>query len=121
MADFAQWMAAQRQGEESWLKVMTHADLLAQTNQSEAHDNPFFVDVGGGMGHQCRGLRAWLPAERKERIILQDLPPVISRAGEIEGIEAMPHNFWNEQPVKGKRLLVVDVMRSRELTFHPRR
>jgi demethylsterigmatocystin 6-O-methyltransferase len=112
MSDFAQWMAAQREGEESWLKVMTHADLLVKTPQSEAHEDAFFVDVGGGMGHQSRGLRAWLPAGSKERIVLQDLAPVVSRAGEIEGVEIMPHNFWNEQPVKGKRLLLLEVVTS---------
>lgn len=106
MADFAQWMAAQRQGEESWLKVMNHEDLLVQSSQAQAHDRAFFVDVGGGIGHQCRGLRSWLPAGSTERIVLQDLPPVVSRAGKIEGVEIMPHNFWNEQPVKGKSSLV---------------
>lgn len=107
MSDFAQWMAAQRQGEESWLKVMQHADLLVEQSQKETQDGVFFVDVGGGMGHQSRALRAWLPAECKERVVLQDLPPVVSRAGNIEGVEVMPHNFFNEQPVKGQHLLFV--------------
>jgi demethylsterigmatocystin 6-O-methyltransferase len=116
MADFAQWMSAQRQGEESWLKVMAHEDLLGNSSQSQDHEKAFFVDVGGGMGHQCRGLKAWLPAESKERIILQDLPPVVSRAGEIDGVEVMPHNFWNEQPVKGNHALLRANPVLRELT-----
>lgn len=101
MADFAMWMAAQRQDEESWLKVMKHEDFLAQRNQYEEQGQVLLVDIGGGMGHQSRELRTWLPAECTERIVLQDLPPVLTKAGEIEGVDMMPYDFFTPQPIKG--------------------
>jgi len=104
MADFAKWMQAQRQGEDTWLSVMQHEDLL-DTNLEETgkgKNRALLVDVGGGIGHQSKQLRAWLPEEKKVRIVLQDLPRVLSMAGEIPGVEVMNHDFWNEQPVKGK-------------------
>ncbi|KAF2706181.1 S-adenosyl-L-methionine-dependent methyltransferase [Pleomassaria siparia CBS 279.74] len=71
--------------------------------EKKGEDEVLLVDVGVGMGHQCRALKAWIPTERKPRIIVQDLPLVVLRAGEIEGVELMEHDFWKEQPVKGAK------------------
>lgn len=42
-----------------------------------------------------------------ERLVLQDLPSVIEDAKvgdfpELQGVQKMPHNFFEEQPVKGE-------------------
>lgn len=81
---------------------MKHDELLVQKTQEHDRGQVLLVDIGGGMGHQSRGLRAWLPTECNERLVLQDLPPVLAKAGEIEGIEMMPYDFFTPQPVKGQ-------------------
>jgi len=59
------------------------------------------VDVGGGMGHDLVELRNKQPGI-PGRFILQDLPQVIEQISQpLEGIEAMVHDFYTEQPVKG--------------------
>lgn len=64
------------------------------------------VDVGGGFGHQCTALLNAFP-QLKDKLVLQDLPqtlaqlpPGITIPG---GIEAVGHDFFQEQPVKGAR------------------
>ena len=97
MRDFAMWMSAQRTGKRSWLDAFP-LELLRDKEGSLS--TPLFVDVGGGIGHQCIALKARLPGLTR-RIILQDLPTVLSRAQSAPGIEHMPHDFWDEQPVRG--------------------
>lgn len=59
------------------------------------------VDVGGGMGHDLVELKKKQP-EIPGRFILQDLPQVIEQISQpLEGIEAMTHDFYTEQPIKG--------------------
>lgn len=112
MADFAAWMSAQRAGESSWLEVFTPAEILqaAATTDPEnpGHKPALFVDIGGGIGHQSRALRAWLSEEPASsagtEIIFQDLPSVIALAKveETEDIQAMPHDMFQTQPVRGR-------------------
>ena len=67
-------------------------------------DSVTMVDVGGGRGHVIRQIKGSVP-NLKGKFILQDRPPVIEDNGkEIEAhrIEAMPHDFFNPQPVKGR-------------------
>lgn len=60
------------------------------------------VDVGGGMGHDLVELKKKHP-ELFGRYILQDLPQVIEQIPQpLEGIEATVHDFYTEQPVKGR-------------------
>lgn len=63
---------------------------------------PFFVDVGGGYGHQCINLRDKYPELSLIRgsIILQDLSGTVNSL-KIEGVRVMPHDFFLEQPVIG--------------------
>lgn len=65
-----------------------------------------FVDVGGGFGQQSAGLLGAFP-HLGGKIVLQDLPQTLAHLppGVVvpEGIEAQPHNFFTEQPVKGAR------------------
>nr|UZP47903.1 putative O-methyltransferase [Cladonia uncialis subsp. uncialis] len=95
MHDFALWMSTQRKGQKSWLDVFP---LDAGEDDKAGQNTPLFVDVGGGMGHQCLALKSRHPS-LKRRIILQDLPTVLAKAGPVEGIEHMPHDLWEEQPV----------------------
>jgi hypothetical protein len=63
------------------------------------------VDVGGGLGHATKQIRA-LCGEVKGRMILQDRLEVISRIPEDElpGIERMGHDFFTPNPIKGMSL-----------------
>ena len=59
-----------------------------------------FVDVGGGRGESLRIFRRNHP-EIRGRIVIQDLPKVVEGQEVIEGVEAIAHDFFTEQPIKG--------------------
>ncbi|GLA14676.1 hypothetical protein AnigIFM62618_001114 [Aspergillus niger] len=66
-------------------------------------DTVTLVDIGGGRGHVIRQIKETEP-ELKGRFILQDQASVIKDNGdEIQrhGIEAMGHDFFKPQPIKG--------------------
>lgn len=79
-----------------WLDVFPFEDY----SQNIVPKTPLFVDVGGGVGHQCISLRAKFP-HLPGRIILQDQAMVVQQAPATEGVETMAHDFWTEQPIKG--------------------
>lgn len=106
MRDFASWMAGQRAGQASWFEAFHLQHFESGRTDPEI---PVFIDVGGGVGHQCLALRARFPA-LKMRIILQDLPSVLHQATPTEGVEHMPHSFWEEQPVEGMHLMAQDLL-----------
>jgi demethylsterigmatocystin 6-O-methyltransferase len=59
--------------------------------------------MGGASGQQCVEFKKRFP-HIKGRVILQDMPVVIADAkaqGLGEGIEAMVHDFYTPQVVKG--------------------
>ena len=60
------------------------------------------VDVGGSTGRDISAFHELYP-QLPGRLVLQDLPAVIKEASNLpEGIEAMAHDFFTPQPVKGK-------------------
>lgn len=66
----------------------------------EDPDGVLVVDIAGSYGHDLEWFRNNNP-ELKGRLILQDLPYIIEKV-KLEGIEAMAHDFYEEQPIKGK-------------------
>lgn len=63
------------------------------------------IDVGGGRGHILRQIKGFAP-NLKGRFILQDQTAVITENGkalEADGFEAMAHDFFTPQPIKGRR------------------
>ena len=103
--NFALWIGASREGQKNFLDVFPFETKVARNTRP---DRPIFVDIGGGIGHQCLAFKSRFP-DSPGRVILQDLPAVIAQAIPIQGVEAMAHDFMVEQPVKGilstKRLL----------------
>ena len=93
-----QWMAGQRADQPTWLDVFPFEQELFSRVSNPA--TPMFVDVGGGIGHQCAALISRFP-QLKGRVILQDMPPVLQSALPTEGVKLEPHDFWTLQPVKG--------------------
>lgn len=82
-----------------WLEFYPAQDCLltgAKSKQEEA----LFVDVGGNTGYQAAAFRSRFP-NAVGRIILQDLPGIVET--HAPGIEAMAHDFFKPQPVRGAR------------------
>lgn len=94
---FGVWMAAQHKSSMSWMDVVDFPALIGGMG-SEA---PLFVDVGGGIGHQCQALRARYP-ELTGKVVLQDSGVVLEKAAEMEWVERMDFDFWGPQVVEGK-------------------
>ena len=64
----------------------------------------FLVDVGGGKGHDLQELAEKHP-DLPGRLVLQDLkgPVEEARSSKLhKNIELMEHDFFTEQPLKGK-------------------
>ena len=98
-------MSGYRQGKSSWCDEGFYpvTERIGQGINSEA---PLLVDVGGGLGHDLRELRAKHP-ELSGRLVLQDQADVIKQVGNSEkGIELAVHDFFTPQPVKGMPQIV---------------
>jgi hypothetical protein len=110
---FNEAMVAQDQGQ-SMIDMYPFADEL----NSQAEDGrATVVDVGGGRGHILRQIRQLAP-NIKGRFILQDQAKVIEGNGlEADGFEAMAHDFFTPQPVKGMQRAVCTLQMKFLLTF----
>ena len=95
-AHFNQFMTVQRLGIPTWLDVYPYAEAAKKATPGK----PFFVDVGGGLGHQSIALKDKL-LNTPGRFIVQDLPNVLKQATPHSGIEFMPHDFFEPQQVHG--------------------
>ncbi|RYP70036.1 hypothetical protein DL771_005727 [Monosporascus sp. 5C6A] len=102
----ADFMAVQRDGLPSFLDAFAFDQELTEVTSDAT---PLFVDVGGGMGHQCIAFRQRYPT-LPGRVILQDQGHVIERVEskplpgfKESGIEAQIHDFFTPQPIKGAR------------------
>ncbi|KAL4886398.1 O-methyltransferase-domain-containing protein [Aspergillus karnatakaensis] len=85
---------------DEWIKSLNEVDQVAlETDNSE---RVFFVDVGGGSGHQCLEVRDKYP-NLKGRLVLQDLPEVVKDLTGIPGVRIEGHNFFEEQTVRGAK------------------
>ena len=105
-----QFMRALRDDEDSdtsWLKVYSFGEevRLASELSAETENGPekiLFVDVGGGLGHQCQALRRKFP-DLDGRVINQDLAEMLHKAaGPPEGVEFMPQDFFQPQQLNGR-------------------
>lgn len=66
----------------------------------QSNDNVLFVDVGGGRGESIRKFRTNHP-ETRGKVIIEDLPKVVEGLEVEEGVEAIAHDFFTPQSVKG--------------------
>ena len=100
--DFTLWMTAQRQGRPTWLDFYpVEENLGTGSRASNDTDSVTLVDVGGGIGHEIEQIRNRYPT-LGGRFILQDLPDTLKQALSLPGLEVMPHDFLEPQPIKGK-------------------
>ncbi|KAF2160899.1 hypothetical protein M409DRAFT_37660 [Zasmidium cellare ATCC 36951] len=80
-----------------WTEVYPLDSIAGQTRT----DMPVLVDVGGGVGHDLEILRSHFPDLPQGSLVLQDLAPVIARAQVASPVEALAHDFFTPQPIKG--------------------
>ena len=97
-AHFNNWMAVQRHGMPTWLDVYPLKDKVRAFNLTA--DTPLFVDLGGGLGHQCLALRERFP-ELGGRVILQEIPATLPHAIAHDKVEHMAQDFFQPQAIKG--------------------
>lgn len=96
-------MGAYRQGRPSWMEPHFYpVQSRLIDGADEADSAPFLVDVGGGMGNDLDEFHTKHPVVPGQ-LILQDLPAVIQQIDGLDPvIERQPHDFFQEQPVKGR-------------------
>ena len=82
-----------------WTKVYDTNKLLDGAKLDEA---PLVVDVGGNTGIDISHVLNKHPELPAGSLVLQDLPEVIQNAKVDSKINAMAHNFFEPQPVKGE-------------------
>ncbi len=63
-------------------------------------NQPVFVNVGGNVEHYCALFKTRFPAV-PGRVILQDLPSTLAHAMQTSGVQALEHDFFEPQPIKG--------------------
>ncbi|KAI2463103.1 S-adenosyl-L-methionine-dependent methyltransferase [Annulohypoxylon bovei var. microspora] len=95
---FNAYMALRRQPDATWLSVYPVAAEAA----GWPAEKPLFVNMGGGVGHQCAQFREKYP-ELPGRIVLQDLPHSVAKALPTPGVENMAHDIFESQPVAGAK------------------
>lgn len=102
LKDLNIFMEGRRQQTASWLDFYPFQERILDDSEIDAH-SVTVVDVGGGLGHGLVELRTRF-LNIRGRLILQDLPKTVQQAVDPKGgFEAMPHSFYNPQPVKGAR------------------
>lgn len=97
LAPFNDYMRLRRQPDVSWLTVYPVAEEVKNWDSDKA----VFVNIGGGVGHQCAEFKHKFP-DAPGKVILQDLPHSIAKALPTEGVDNMVHDFFEPQPIKGK-------------------
>ncbi|KAG6355036.1 hypothetical protein INS49_004117 [Diaporthe citri] len=100
LGHFNNYMALHRKQTEglSWLSVYPVETEAA----GKPAEQPLYVDIGGGIGHQCKQFKEKFP-DLPGRVVLQDLPHSIARAFPTPGVENMAHDFFTPQPVLGAK------------------
>ncbi|KAI3337282.1 S-adenosyl-L-methionine-dependent methyltransferase [Xylariaceae sp. AK1471] len=107
---FNDFMALRREPQLSWLTVYP----VREKTMNWSPDRPVYVNVGGGIGHQCAQLLEKRP-DIPGRVILQDLPHSIANALPTPRVENMSYNFFQPQPVIGARFYYMRAMVSDSL------
>lgn len=100
--DFNLWMTGQRDGRTNWLDFFPFEERVAR-GFKRGDGSVMLVDVGGGQGHEVEAIKNKHP-HLPGRFLLQDLPDTIMQALPVPGMEAVAHDFFTDQPIKGQLL-----------------
>jgi demethylsterigmatocystin 6-O-methyltransferase len=96
MGALIKYMAMEQTVRGRWLDEYPIRDQMKGWNS----ELPAFVDIGGNVGHYCAMFKNNFP-DVPGRVILQDLPDTLRHALKTPGVEAIGHDFFQPQPVKG--------------------
>ncbi|KAK3934823.1 O-methyltransferase [Diplogelasinospora grovesii] len=99
---FHQFMTTQRIGHPQWLDFYPIDKELVPGFDSSDPNAVFMVDVGGSVGHEIQAVKKRFP-NIPGRFVLQDRPATIAGVVPENGMEAMAHDFFSPQPLKGAR------------------
>lgn len=78
---------------------------------SGQEDEVLVVDVGGSVGHDLQAFKKAYP-HAIGKLVLQDLPDVIKNATDLDpSIDKMGYDFFTEQPVKGRCLHFLELLK----------
>lgn len=94
--DFHTYMAAHKKGCSS---IVDLSPLSLLVDGYDKSSQVLLVDIGGGVGHQSRELRARYPYLEGD-IVVQDLQ--VSKELELAGVRGMQYDFFTPQPIKCK-------------------
>lgn len=87
-----------------WFETYPAETELAPENLRKSENEVLVVDVGGGRGHEIGKFRERFPGFQG-MLVLQDLPETIRGIEKVpNGIEAMQHNFFDPQSVRGAKI-----------------
>ena len=96
---FQLYMSGFDGGRVSWLDFYPVEKNLG-TDARQYKDTIMFVDVGGGFGQEAVALKKCHP-KLPGRFVVQDLFYAVGGL-KLESIEAMVHDFFQPQPIKGQ-------------------
>ena len=102
---FQKMMSAFKSGD--WTSGFDLIDVEARAvspSSPQPTEPPFFVDVGGGKGHQCSLLIQKYP-QLHGRIVLQDLPETMKEIPPLDGVKTVVQDFFQKQTIEGKATL----------------
>ncbi|KAF2464000.1 S-adenosyl-L-methionine-dependent methyltransferase [Lindgomyces ingoldianus] len=99
---FHQFMTTQRVGHPQWLDFYPIEQELVPGFDASDPDAVFLVDVGGSVGHEIQAVKKRYP-NIPGRLIVEDLKATIDRVVPENGMEAIAHDFFTPQPIRGAR------------------
>ncbi|KAI1360610.1 S-adenosyl-L-methionine-dependent methyltransferase [Xylaria arbuscula] len=99
---FNDFMAFRREADLSWLRVYP----VKERAEGWSSDRPLYVNIGGGVGHQCAQFKEHFP-DIPGQVVLQDLPHSIAKALPTAGVQNMAHDFFEAQPIKGAKFYYI--------------
>lgn len=106
MQIFNSYMSAYRAGRTSWLNPGFYPVQERLGDQfNSTYSEVLLVDVGGGLGHDLQDLRKRYPGI-PGKLVLQDRAEVVSEISTTttdQTFQAISHDFFTPQPVKGAR------------------
>lgn len=98
---FHQHMGGVNQGRASWLDFYPVQERLVDGFDGSP-DAVMLVDVGGGYGHDLDAFRR-RNIDAPGRLVLEDLGVALGQITDLHPkIERLEHDFFTEQPIKGK-------------------
>lgn len=98
--NFNMWMTGQREGRANWLDFFPFEEQIL-TGFEGGDSAVMLVDIGGARGHEMKAIKEKYP-HLPGKLVLQDQPNTVAQALPVPRMQAMAHDFFTPQPIKGK-------------------